>query len=255
MIPLRTLLLILTATNALVAAAADEPLTVEQLPPAVQRALQASHYGPAAKRAVRREIGGRVVYEIEIERENTRNSHVRIAEDGSYVREQPVLLLGTGEIPTALPAEPEMVRVRLEDLPPRMQETIKSEAKGREIADIEREVSGGRTVYEVEFRDTGADARIHVTEDGGLVREDRRSSHIWSRFLGLQLEDLPPPVQETIRRIAAGREIADIDRKGTKAEPVYRVEIKSPAATQEIRIDRNGRLLHDSRAPAGEQRP
>lgn len=229
--------------------AADERLTIEQLPPAVQRTLRASHYGPNAKDAVRREVDGRVVYEIEVERNNAPNPRLRIAEDGSYVREELVPLVWSGEVPIALPAAPEFVTLRLEDLPPRVQEAVKSAAKGREIADIDRETQNGRTVYEVEFRERGTNSRIHVAEDGTPVREERRGGSLWSRFMGLQIEDVPAPVQETIRRVAGKREIADIDRKGTKGAPVYRVEIKDADTSQELRIAHDGRLLYDSRAP------
>lgn len=242
--------LLLVGMSALPSAVAQERLSVDQLPEPVQRTLRASHYGPNAKQALRREIDGRIVYEVEIERNNAPNPLLRIAEDGSFVREAPVPFLGTGDMPMVLPSEPELVRLRLEDLPPRVQEAVKSAANGREIADIDRESANGRTVYEVEFRDTGPNARIHVAEDGTLIRGERRGGTIWSRLLGLQLEDVPPPVQETIRRVAGTREIADIDRKGTKAAPVYRVEIGAADSTQELRIDGGGHVLYDSRAPA-----
>lgn len=244
-----TTLLILAALT-LPVRAAEERLTIEQLPPAVQRTLRASHYGATARHAVRREVDGRTIYEIEIERNNAPNPHLRIAEDGSYVREPAVPMISTGDMPIAFPDEPELIRLRLEDLPPRVQDTAKSAARGREIADIDRETWNGRVVYEVEFRERGTNSRIHVAEDGSQVREEGRGASLWSRFMGLQLEDVPAPVQETIRRVAGGREIADIDRKGTKAAPVYRVEIKDVDTTQELRVGHDGQLLYDSRAPA-----
>lgn len=245
-----TTLLILAALAVLPAGAAGERLAIEQLPPAVQRTLRASHYGGTATHAVRREVDGRIIYEIEIDRNNAPNPRLRIAEDGSYVREEPVPLVWSGDMPIALPAEPEFVTLRLEDLPPRVQDAVKAAAKGREISDIDRETQNGRTVYEVEFKERGINSRIHVAEDGSQVREERRGTSLWSRFMGLQLEDVPAPVQATIRRVAGGREIADIDRKGTKAAPVYRVEIKDVDTMQELRIGHDGQLLYDSRAPA-----
>lgn len=231
--------------------AADERLSLEQLPPAVQRTLHASHYGSSVKEATRRQTDGRAIYEIEVARSNAPNLHLRIAEDGSYVREQPVPLTWTTEEPLALPPEADMyVRVQLSDLPAHVQDTVKANAKGRPIVDIDRETWNGRTVYEVEFEERGLNRRIHVGEDGALVRDTRRGGNLWSRFMGLQLDDVPPPVQETIRRMAGNREIADIDRKGTQAEPVYRVEIKDGDAPQEIRISADGQLLYDSRAAA-----
>lgn len=249
--PARHLLPIVLLLGASSAGAAGERLNVEQLPPAVQRTLQATHYGTNVKEATRSVIDGRTVYQVEIEKNNAPNLQLRIAEDGTIVREPAVPLFGTADVPMTLPPESEMyVRLTLGDLPAPVQETVKAHAKGREVADIDRESSNGRTVYEVEFRERGLNSRIHVAEDGQLLRDERRGGNLWSRFMGLQLADVPGPVQDTIRRIAGNREIADIDRKGAKAAPVYRVEIKDAGATQELRVAHDGRLLYDSRAPA-----
>lgn len=101
--------------------------------------------------------------------------------------------------------------------------------------------------YELEFKEAGRNSRIHVAEDGTLVRDERPRRSLKSLFLGLQVEDTPAAVQQTIRRLAGDREIIDIDRKGTKAEPVYRVEIKGPQGTQEVHVDHDGKIVYDSR--------
>lgn len=241
---------------AFTARAADENAKVaeSELPPAVQKALEPMRAHGPVKEITRRTIDGRIVYDIEIEKNNAPNPHVRIAQDGAVLRDPiPVTDIAGGGAVVA-PEYADMGALtyhpppRIEDLPPAVQQTVRREAGGRELADIDRETWGGQPAYEVEFKQPGLNARIYVAEDGALLRAERPRQGLKSLFLGTQLEDTPPAVQETIRRIAGDREILDIDRKLTSRQPVYRVEIRGPSGTQELQIGEDGKVLHDSRA-------
>ena len=134
-----------------------------------------------------------------------------------------------------------------------MQATAKTEAKGREIVDIDRESWRGQSVYEIEFKERGLNSRVYIGDDGKVVRDERRGGQaLRSFFLGTQLEDTPAAVQDTVRRIAGDREIADIDRKTVNGQTVYRVEIRSPQGVQEVRVGADGKVIYDSRT--GSQR-
>jgi hypothetical protein len=79
------------------------------------------------------------------------------------------------------------------------------------------------------------------------VRDEPSGRSLKSLFLGTQLEDTPAAVQETIRRVAGGRDVADIDQEGAKTAPIYRVEIRDTQGTRELRIAPDGKVLFDSR--------
>lgn len=134
-------------------------------------------------------------------------------------------------------------------LPAAVRETIQAQAHGREVVDVDQEVWQGRTVYEVEFQDGGPGAQIHVAEDGVLMRpDDVRGALGGALFLGTQVSDTPPPVQETIRREAAGRAVNDIDVERRTGSLIYEVEIRDPSGVMiQLHIAPDGEIVRDSR--------
>jgi uncharacterized membrane protein YkoI len=253
-------LLLLTLAG-FTAQAAEERLEVRDLPPAVQQTLEPWRAEGPVKKATRQMVDGRNVYYIEIEKNNAPNRRLRIAEDGTLISDPVPTVTATGEgVPIIAdeygrPAPLAFPKVNLSDLPSAVQQTARSEAAGREIADIDRETWRGQQVYEIEFKQRGLNSRIYIADDGTLVREERRPGKtLRSVFMGTQLEDTPAAVQASIRRIAGEQEIADIDRKTGGAQTIYRVEIKSGDGIQELRIAEDGKVLYDSRNPGKQSR-
>jgi uncharacterized membrane protein YkoI len=240
--------------------AAEERVDPRALPPAVQQAVERwREHGPV-KQATRQVINGRNVYIIEIEKNNAPNPRLRIAEDGTVLRDPTPTVTPFGEVPIVTNeygsvVAPAFPKASLSDLPDAVQQTARTEARGREIADIDRETWQGRQVYEIEFKERGLNSRVYVGEDGKVVRDERRPSQtLRSLFMGTQLEETPAAVQATIRRAAGDREIADIDRKTGGGQTMYRVEIKNADGMQELRITEDGKILYDSRSPTQKQR-
>src|ERR1051325_1137511 len=60
---------------------------------------------------------------------------------------------------------------RMEDLPAAVQKTVREQAGGQPIADIDREDRNGQTIWEVEFEREGRNPTIHVGNDGTLMPE------------------------------------------------------------------------------------
>lgn len=247
-------LCLVAITAALPMRAQDGPISVEDLPQAVQQTLSSRAEGDIEE-VTRRTIDGRALYIVEIDRDNAPNPRLRIAEDGTMMGTsefRPSALGDYATVPGAYPhgpvAMPVFPKLRLSDLSEAVQRTAKVEAKGREIADIERETWRGQPVYEIEFKERGLNSRVYVGEDGALVRDEWRPGEtLRSLFMGTQVEDTPVPVQETIRRVAGDGEVADIDLKTSGAEPVYRVEIRRKGERQELHVAADGTTLFDSR--------
>jgi uncharacterized membrane protein YkoI len=259
----RTLVLGVAIAALAISSRGADPQRVDasQLPSAVRNTLNATHEPDPIRKIERRVVGGRVVYDIEFERKNAPNPRLRIAENGDLLSEAvgPIVTAIDGApVPTSEfgePVTPAAPKLALRDLPAAVQETARREANGREIADIDRETWNGRPVYEIEFRQRGLNARIYVADDGTLVRDERPRHSLKSLFMGMQLDQTPAAVQQTVRRIAGDREIADVDKKGprTAGAAYYRVEIRDERGTQELRIAEDGRVLYDSRATAKPQ--
>jgi len=214
----------------------------DDLPDPVKETIKAQRGTAPVKDIERVQKDGRTLYEVEFSQPGT-NPKLCIAADGTVVPEP-----GLGE--RADRAGEDLKRtasVKLTDVPEPVRKTIQMEAKGREVADIDRETWNGRTVYEVEFAQTGRNAQIHVAEDGTIVKDERAGKELKELFMGTQVEDTPPPVQATIKREAGTREIADIDRETRTGRTLYEVEIKQPGRNFELHVAEDGSIVRDSR--------
>lgn len=240
--------------------AQDQRLSSADLPPAVQRALRETSKGDPVKSINRQVIDGRTVYDVELERNNAINPRFRIAEDGT-VTVGSVRSVPNPALDPALPGGETMAvtfdpMIPLEELPAPVRETIRKEAAGRPVADIDRETSQGRIVYEVEFKASGLNPQIHIAEDGTIVKAEQRpgsavGTSIRNLFLGTQLEDTPTAVQETIRREVRSGVIKDIDVERRSGQRIYEVEISDGGRTHQIHVSEDGRLLHNTRPATG----
>src|SRR6185503_19311338 len=113
---------------------------------------------------------------------------------------------------------------QLEETPVAVQETIKREAAGSEIADIDKEHRDGRVVYEVEFKQRGKNSEIHIAEDGTILRDSRKDTALGApgksesgtennSKLGvktLSIKDVPEAVQKQIEANSDGSKIKGI---------------------------------------------
>jgi uncharacterized membrane protein YkoI len=261
--------LLLFATIALTAGGAllqaqEERVAAGELPAPVRQALEDASQGEPIKTINRRVIDEHVVYDIELERDNAINPRFRITEDGIVIAGMPRPMSDPASEPipyydgiAAPQALDPMFPVEL--LPAAVRETIKQEAAGRQIADIDRERWRGRVVFEVEFKAEGRNPQIHIAEDGTIVRgEEPRGGQIGAAirrlFLGTQLEDTPPAVQATIRREARGGAIDDIDVERRNGERIYEVKISDVRSAFELHVAEDGRILHDPRPESSSTR-
>jgi uncharacterized membrane protein YkoI len=162
----------LMAASALVAGCNQSVETASQkfneLPPAVQKTVRAQAPNAEIANVSQKSENGTQVYQVEFRNDNGANSKVLVAADGSLVGSdmpRPAgavdrLLTPTGAVGTQFSALPEVV-----------QKTIKTQSPNAPIAGISRHEKNGRTIYEVEFKDTGKNPTIKVAEDGTLVQD------------------------------------------------------------------------------------
>src|SRR5262245_21670820 len=147
-----------------------------QLPQAVQKTLSASRGTDQVKNIERQTKDGKTVYEVEFDRPGL-NTRVLIAENGSIIQDTRKPAAEGDRLPRTEPGFlPPLTRVpslQISDVPEPVRKTVEQQAAGRSVADIDREMWNGKTVYEVEFDQAGRNAQIHVAEDGTIVRDAR----------------------------------------------------------------------------------
>jgi uncharacterized membrane protein YkoI len=138
-------------------------VTLGDLPDAVQRTARAEARGREIGAIDRETWQGRTVYEIEF-RSPGRNPQVHIAEDGSLVRGEAARRGLRDFFPGT----------QLADTPTAVQTTIRREAAGRPINDIDVERRTGEIIYEVEIVDPHSGAfQLHIGADGRILKDAR----------------------------------------------------------------------------------
>lgn len=269
------------ATMPVLAVAAEREVKASELPPAAQRALDDASRGETVKKIAVRNAGGRVVYDVELERANAvgERQRLRIAEDGKILGDSrkaaastaagnpalgisatgtlepsaPVAPLGypgAGGMPGAYPYEPYLVpatpKLRIEELPKAAQETIRREAANREVAAIHEDTVDGRKAYVAQFSESGRNPRVFVAEDGSVLRPTEKPRAL---ALGTTFSDTPAPVQQAIRRELGEGEIVRIDKEkeGRGEMEIYQVEVKDARGSYHVRIAPDGRVLENPR--------
>ena len=228
-----------------------DKVTETQLPPAVLRTLTQEKGTDTVKDIEKETRNGQTVYEVELNRRGL-NPKLVIAEDGSLVRDARERAETVTNPPGAVSAR--IPTMRLEEVPAPVRKTIEQHAAGRKVADIDRETWDGKTVYEVEFAQTGRNEQIHVGEDGTLLKHEGKTpaarstaSELKGPMIGTRFSDTPPAVQATIKREANGAEIADIDKERRDGRVLYEVEFKNPGKNIEIHVAEDGNIVQDSR--------
>ena len=244
----QTLLLtsLLVATSQMFGA--TDRVDVSQLPPPVKKTLESSGQGKPVKEVTVRQINGQTVYDVELERNNLPNSHLRIAENGQIVPD--LFPTGTPEAPLGYPGYPGAVtqtvpKFKLEELPAAAQATIRREAAGREIAVIVGDTINGQKAYAVEFSERGRNPRLYVANDGTIVRPTEKPPALG---LGTTFADTPAAVQAKLRQEVGDGEILKVDRdKPRDAPATYKVEVRDARGSYQIRLSEDGRVLENTR--------
>jgi uncharacterized membrane protein YkoI len=145
----------------------DEEVFLPELPPAVQRAIQAHSTGATLHEIDRSVIDGEISYDVEIER-NSVSRDFTVDANGVLLREQ----------------------VFIGELPPAVRQTIEKEAGTATVGDIDRATDDGEVKFDVELTQAGKTRSLTVGADGKIIDKQ------------VFLAELPAPLQEAIRQKA-----------------------------------------------------
>lgn len=228
-------------------------MKVEDVPPAVRKTIEQHAAGRKVADIDRETWNGKPVFEVEYD-QTGRNEQIFVAEDGTIVKQD-----GKVRAPEATAGiKGPMIGTRFSDTPAAVQATIKREAHGADIADIDKERRNGRVMYEVEFKDPGKNREIHIAEDGSLVPEHRavgapgsapqtRTGATTSvRGNNLTFEQTPPAVQAAIRANGDPTAVKEIERGEKGGRNVYTVEFQKEGRNHKIQLAEDGSILKDN---------
>jgi len=158
-------------------------------------------------------------------------------------------------------------KVEYGQLPEVVQKAVNASRGTDTLKGIEKQVTDGKTVYEVEFDRPGLNRKVWIAEDGSNVRDSQKPAlstdsrvnrverteyvPLFERTATMTLSDVPEPVRKTIEQQAAGRKVADIDKETWNKNTVYEVEFAQAGRNQQIHVAEDGTIVRDDRLAKG----
>lgn len=124
--------------------------------------------------------------------------------------------------------------VKLKDLPPAVQQTVKEQSRGGKIRGLAEEIKHGETFYEMELEVKGHSKDVIMDSLGNLVEIEEEVS----------LSSLPAAARITLEKQAGNGKIKEVESI-TKNNVIvaYEAEIKIGKKSLEIRVTPDGQLL------------
>jgi uncharacterized membrane protein YkoI len=140
---------------------------------------------------------------------------------------------------------------KFNELPPAVQKTVRAQAPNGDIVNVAQKTDNGVQVYEVEFRNQGAEnSKVVVATDGTLVGGDlSKPAGAIQRALtptgavGTPFSALPEAVQKTIKTQAPEAPIADISRHDENGRTIYEIEFKEKGKNPSIKVAEDGTVV------------
>ena len=86
-----------------------------------------------------------------------------------------VACLGCAELAAVEAQDSKEEKVKLEDCPQAVQDTLKKASAGGKIEEIEKETENGKTVFEAEVVIDGDEYEVKVAEDGKLLSKKQEN--------------------------------------------------------------------------------
>ncbi|MBI3658367.1 MAG: hypothetical protein HY232_18330 [Acidobacteria bacterium] len=136
---------------------------------------------------------------------------------------------------SAVSAEDGEKKVKMKDLPPAVQQTVKQVSQGATLRGLARETENGKVFYEVELTVNGRTKDVLLDESGGVVVIEEE----------VALESLPQPARSAIEQKAGGGKILKVESitKGN-AIVTYEAIVKASGKNKEIKVAPDGALVN-----------
>jgi hypothetical protein len=144
------------------------------------------------------------------------------------------VLFALGIMLTVVAAQDSEKKVKMKDLPPAVQATVRQQSEGAALRGLSKEVEGGKTFYEAELKVSGHTKDVLIDADGKVVSVEEE----------IALDALPAAVKAGIEKQAGTRKIQFVEsvtKDGTIA--YYEAHVKSGIKSKEIKVGTDGNLI------------
>jgi hypothetical protein len=137
-------------------------------------------------------------------------------------------------LPAVAAAQDSEKKVKMKDLPPAVQATVRQQSEGATLRGLSKEVEGGKTFYEAELKVSGHTKDVLIDADGKVVSVEEE----------VPLSAVPAAVIAGIEKQAGKRKIQFVESV-TKdgAIAYYEAHVKSGIMSKEIKVGTDGKLI------------
>jgi hypothetical protein len=210
-----------------------EPVDFSSLPFVVQDAINAQR-GPSGVMSVERvDRFGTPLYRVRLDQPGA-NNEFYINDTGALVNLSPPDGLLSGARELALSA-----------LPAPVQNTLRAQFGNQAIPNVEQLTANGQTAYMVPARVDGRVMDLWIDPNGNVLTFSPPRV-LLSNSKRIRPDELPGPVQDTLRTYAGNDPIMNISRGIAQGQTVYDAIIKHSGRNIDLRMAEDGSLVRDA---------
>jgi len=133
---------------------------------------------------------------------------------------------------TAAMGQAKEERVKMSDLPPAVQATVKEQSKGATIRGFAKETEHGKPIYEVEMTVNGLGKDVSMDADGKVVEVEQE----------VAIGSIPEAARNAIEKGAKGGKILKVEAvsSGGGAPEAYEAQVLKGGKRSEVRVAPDG---------------
>jgi hypothetical protein len=124
-------------------------------------------------------------------------------------------------------------KIQTRDLPPAVQKAVEEQGKGATLAGLSREVEGGVTLYEAEFKIGNRTKDVTFDESGKIVIMEEETT----------LDSIPAAARGAIQKAIGKRKLVLVETVAEKGATFYEAHYKSGPFTKELKVDATGKTV------------
>ena len=124
-------------------------------------------------------------------------------------------------------------KVKMQDLPPAVQQAVKEHTKGATLVGLAKEVENGKTFYEAETKVNGKGRDILFDPAGTIVEVEEE----------VTLDSIPPGARDAIQKKAGKSRITKVEKLTKGGNVTYEAGTKKGFKTSEIQVNADGALV------------
>jgi uncharacterized membrane protein YkoI len=121
-------------------------------------------------------------------------------------------------------------KVKMEDLPPAVQNAVKEQTKNARLVGLNRETENGQTNYEAETKVSGHSRDMLFDKNGAVVEVEEETP----------LESIPAAAREAIQKKAGSGQIKRVETVTEGSKVSYEAAITKNGKTSEVAVNADG---------------